>query len=77
MAPLRSCIDYSELTGLLSKREVDVFVLITQGFENKAISRKLGISIKTVESHKEKIKHKFGVPTMKELYNLDSRGMLL
>ena len=77
MASLTSRINYSELTGLLSKREIDVFVLMTQGLENKAISQKLGIGIKTVESHKENIKHKFGVSTIKDLYHLDSSNILL
>lgn len=59
------------ITKLLSKREKEVINLIADGFENKAIAKKLFISVKTVEFHKENLKQKLGVKTNKELYEYD------
>jgi two-component system, NarL family, response regulator NreC len=56
----------------LSKREIEILKLIIYGLENKAIARKLFISVKTVEFHKENLKQKLGIKTNKELYNLNS-----
>ena len=55
----------------LSAREKQVLALVTDGFENRAIAKKLFISVKTVECHKENIKLKLGVKTVSELYALD------
>lgn len=60
------------ITKLLSKREKEVIRLISDGFENKAIAKKLFISVKTVEFHKENIKQKLEVKTNKELYEYNS-----
>lgn len=46
--------------------------LISEGLQNKAIARRLSISVKTVEFHKENIKHKLGVKTNQELYEFDN-----
>ncbi|MFO7447270.1 MAG: response regulator transcription factor [Ignavibacteriaceae bacterium] len=58
------------IKGLLSKQEKMVLKLIFEGFENKAIAGKLELSIKTVETYKERIKEKLGVPSVKEIYKL-------
>ncbi|GEP22488.1 MAG: response regulator transcription factor [Lentilactobacillus diolivorans] len=47
--------------NILSKREKEVFPLITLGYGNKEIAKKLCISIKTVEAHKAKIMHKLSL----------------
>ena len=59
------------ITKLLSKREKEIYGLIIDGFENKAIAQKLFISVKTVEFHKENLKQKLGVKSVRELYNLN------
>lgn len=59
------------ITKLLSKREKEVINLISDGFENKAIAKKLFLSVKTVEFHKENLKQKLGLKTNKELYEYD------
>ena len=59
------------IMNYLSEREKEVMNLILIGFENKAIAKKLSISIKTVEFHKENIKQKLGKNSVKELYDLD------
>lgn len=55
----------------LSKREKDVLKLILNGLENRAIARKLFLSTKTVENHKENIKQKLVLKTVRDLYDLD------
>lgn len=56
----------------LSKREQEVLRLILEGFENKAIAKKLFISVKTVEFHKENLKQKLQLKTNRELYELNN-----
>ena len=68
---LNTCIRDNKITAMLTKREKEVFRLIVDGFENKAIAKKLFISVKTVEYHKENLKQKLGVTTIKELYSLN------
>jgi DNA-binding NarL/FixJ family response regulator len=48
-------------------RELEVAQLIAEGESNKRIARKLGISIKTVESHRAAAMRKAGVRTAAEL----------
>lgn len=45
----------------LSPREREVFLHIGAGAGPAKIARDLGLSVKTVESHREKIKHKLGL----------------
>lgn len=44
----------------LSDRELEVFGLIGQGESTRAIAERLRLSVKTVETHREKIKRKLG-----------------
>lgn len=46
----------------LTNREYAVFELVGSGFRTAEIARRLGVSSKTVESHREKIKHRLGLP---------------
>jgi DNA-binding NarL/FixJ family response regulator len=46
----------------LTDRELAVFELIGSGLKTNEIARRLHLSVKTVESHREKIKHRLGVP---------------
>jgi DNA-binding NarL/FixJ family response regulator len=50
----------------LTRREVDVLVLLTRGFSNPQIATELTISRKTVSSHLEHIYTKLGVTTRTE-----------
>ena len=38
-------------TALLSQREKEVLYLVAQGFSNKEIAQRMGLSIRTVHSH--------------------------
>jgi len=51
----------------LSNRELEVFQLIGQGLNTKQIARRLHLSPKTVETHRENIKKKLNVANTTEL----------
>ncbi len=51
----------------LSNRELEVFELIGQGCSTGEIARQLSLSVKTVETHREKIKRKLGLTTSGQL----------
>ncbi len=61
----------------LSRREESVLKLIAQGESNKRIASNLDISVRTVETHRQNIKHKLKIQTAAGLakYALE-RGML-
>ncbi len=52
---------------LLSDRELEVFELTGQGHSTRDISKKLHISVKTVESHRANIKEKLHIDSANEL----------
>ena len=56
-------IDESEGQGLLTPREIEVLNAIGEGLTNKAIARRLTISLHTVKFHVESIFRKLGVST--------------
>lgn len=51
----------------LSNRELEVFELVGQGMTTKQIARRLVLSPKTIETHREKIKKKLGLKNSAEL----------
>ncbi len=53
--------------GTLSDREFQVFTHIAQGVGPTEIAQKLGVSIKTVETHREHIKQKLALKSAAEL----------
>ena len=56
-------------TGIekLSDREMHVFNLLGSGLRNSQIAHSLNLSVKTIESHRENIKHKLGLNGSREL----------
>lgn len=58
----------------LTDRERDVMLLAIQGYPNKDIARKLGISHRTVEIHKSKIMHKTGAANLLDLARIAHEG---
>ncbi|MBR1793517.1 MAG: response regulator transcription factor [Bacteroidales bacterium] len=48
----------------LTEREVDVLVLLAQGFSSKEIADQLNISIHTVNTHRKNITHKTGIKSV-------------
>ncbi len=51
----------------LTNRELEVFEMIGEGLTTKQIARRLHLSPKTVEAHREKIKAKLNVPNSAQL----------
>jgi DNA-binding NarL/FixJ family response regulator len=49
--------------GKLTDRELQVFRLVGRALNTRAIAEKLGVSVKTVEAHRENIKGKLNVDT--------------
>jgi DNA-binding NarL/FixJ family response regulator len=51
----------------LSDREMHIFFLLGSGLGNSQIARSLNLSVKTVESHREHIKHKLDLSCSRDL----------
>jgi len=49
--------------SILTIREADVLAILAKGSTNKMIGRELGISERTVETHRKNIKRKLGITT--------------
>jgi len=61
----------------LSKREREVFDLVVRGFSNEASARELGISVKTIETHRARINRKLGVHSTGDLVRFAAlRGLV-
>lgn len=56
--------------ALLSPRERDVAELMVEGCANKAIANRLGIGVRTVETHRANILSKLDIRTIPELMRL-------
>ncbi|HZZ42934.1 MAG TPA: response regulator transcription factor [Tepidisphaeraceae bacterium] len=63
----RSPEDSANSLGRLSDRELQVFEMIGRGEPPRDIARHLGLSVKTVDAHRERIKEKLGVKSGNEL----------
>jgi len=51
----------SSTPSMLSRRESEVLQLIAEGFSNKQMAAHLGISIKTIEKHRQRVMQKLGL----------------
>jgi DNA-binding NarL/FixJ family response regulator len=51
----------------LSDREMHIFQLMGSGLRNQQIARSLNLSVKTIETHRENIKHKLGLNNSHEM----------
>src|SRR5262245_50173332 len=51
----------------LSDRETHIFFLLGSGLGNKQIAHSLNLSVKTIESHRENIKHKLDLSCSRDL----------
>lgn len=54
----------------LTPRELDVLRLVVEGKANKAISAELGISLKTVETHRARVMEKMAAGSVSELVRM-------
>lgn len=51
----------------LSNRELQVLNLIGRGLSSRAVADMLGLSVKTIESHRQSVKHKLNLETNAQL----------
>jgi DNA-binding NarL/FixJ family response regulator len=51
----------------LSARETEITKLLAQGHSNKDVARQLGISVKTVDTHRTNLMRKLGLHSITEL----------
>ena len=61
----------------LTRREVEVLQLVAEGKSNKQAAMELGVSIRTVESHRTHIMHKMGFQNFSELVRFAVRNNLV
>jgi DNA-binding NarL/FixJ family response regulator len=64
-------------SGLLSAREREIIQLLAEGKSNKEVAGNLGISIKTVETHRATIMRKLGVNSIVELVHYAVRNKII
>jgi DNA-binding NarL/FixJ family response regulator len=57
----------------LSDRETHIFFLLGSGLGNKQIAHSLNLSVKTIESHRENIKHKLDLSCSRDLVTCAKR----
>jgi DNA-binding NarL/FixJ family response regulator len=72
----RSGAPTSALQGL-SPREREIFDLAVRGYTNEGIALHLGISVKTVETHRAHVNRKLGVHSAAELIRFAARRGLV
>ena len=60
-ADSQEALDQKELLEKLSEREKEIVVHVASGMTNKEIAQELGLSIKTVESHRSNIAKKLQI----------------
>ena len=66
----------SQPLAILSARERQVFELLVRGHTNATIGRMLGISAKTVDTHRTKVLRKIGVHSIVDLVRFAARNQL-
>jgi len=63
--------------ALLSAREREIIQLLAESKSNKEVAAKLGISVKTVETHRATIMRKLGVSSVVELVHYAVRNKII
>jgi len=64
-------------SGFLSSREREIIQLVAEGKSNKKIATSLGISVKTVETHRATVMRKLGVNSVVELVHYAVRNKII
>jgi two-component system response regulator FixJ len=67
---LRHSFEAAARLGLLTERQKQVLALVVEGLPNKAIAARLGLSEKTVESHRHQVMHRLAVGNVPDLVKL-------
>ena len=67
----------NDLTAQLTTREREVLVQIAEGLSNKEIANKLGVGVRTVETHRERIMRKLNIHSVAGLTKFAiSKGLI-
>lgn len=61
----------------LSQREIDVLRLLALGHTNQEVATELALSVKTVETHRKRLRTKLGLKSRAELYRFAVETRLL
>lgn len=61
----------------LSARERDVLLLLAQGNSNQQVADRIGVSVKTVETYRARLREKLGLSRRAELYRFAAESGLL
>ena len=72
----RQAADPNAAIPKLTPREREIIQLLAEGHRNKKIAQKLGISVKTVETHRTTVMRKIGVKSIVELVRYAVRNHL-
>ncbi|HAH05925.1 MAG TPA: DNA-binding response regulator [Elusimicrobia bacterium] len=64
LAPGTKQFPGEEKEAELTPREREVLGLLAEGLANKEVARKLGISVRTAETHRERLSHKLNILTV-------------
>ena len=67
----------SPLLGDLTKREIEIIQLVSQGFSNKELSKKLFISPRTVDTHRTNIMRKLDLHNVAEIVRFAFQNKLV
>ncbi len=59
--------DATDPVSRLSNREVQILNMVGRGMSSRDIAAEFGLSVKTIESHRQTIKHKLGLATNSQL----------
>jgi two-component system response regulator NreC len=61
----------------LTKREKEIVCLVAEGYKNREVAERLGISVKTVETHRANIMNKLALRNLAQLiYYAIKTGMV-
>jgi DNA-binding NarL/FixJ family response regulator len=69
--------EQDSITDLLTSREREVIQLLAEGSSNKEVAEKLGISVKTVETHRSTIMRKMHFQSFSDLVRYAVRNRLV
>jgi DNA-binding CsgD family transcriptional regulator len=68
--------DETPASGTISAREREIIQLLAEGKSNKKISALLGISVKTVETHRATIMRKIGASSVVDIVRYAVRNKI-
>jgi two-component system response regulator FixJ len=69
-AGARKLAPHGDLREMLTEREFEVFRLLVEGHQNKVVAHRLGISVRTAETHRARVMSKLGARNLAELVRL-------